>query len=193
MSDTSILIRTKFAEFEKAFTAGIEGIVKASEVYVSALDADPRNADLFKKHFEKLVPSASWSNFEAIGRKWIHPRLVLGSVGGGGKHTMIKRLPYSVQERIFDGERFEMLTADGDTLKVDITEVTPEQCEQMLDKGGIRGMAAQKSWLDAQKVKAKEAGEAVEVMPYVVCGGKVRFRRGVELSRAELKRLLSEM
>ena len=183
-------VSNKINEFRKAITAGIEGIVRASEIYVAAIDEDPTNADKFRDSFSDWIPSAAWTNFEAVGRKWMHPRLMMGGMADRKKHAIVKRLPYSVQERIFNGERFKMLTAKGDTLNVDLMEATAEQVEQICGGGAIKSLGEQRAWLEDQ---SKTITVEPEPMPYVVSNGKVSFRKGVVLTRNEVKRLLQEM
>ena len=184
---TEMTTRNYIAEFRKAFAAGIESIVAAATVYVEAIEDDPRLKDKFRDEFADTIPPSAWSGFEAVGKKWMHPKLLMG--GGGQFSSKIKRLPYSDQERIFSGARFDMLTADGDTLKVDLRNITREQGDQMFDGSHVRTLAEQKAYLESRKASPVE----VEVLPYTINGGRVSFRRGVSLSRAELKRLVQEM
>jgi len=141
----------RLAEFRTALQAGIDGIVRASEIYVAALDEDPRNADTFRAKFAEWVPAAAWAQFEAVGRKWMHPRLLMGGVSDPKKSKCIKRLPYSTQERIFKRDRFQLLTADGDTLEVDLLEATASQAEQLCGDANMRTLAEQKAWLEARR------------------------------------------
>jgi len=187
----ALTITQHMAAFRTAFNAGIEGIVKASEIYVEAIDQDPRNADKFREAFAEWVPSSAWSQFEAVGRKWMHPRLIMGGVSDRKKSSAIKRLPYSTQERVFNRERFDLLTADGDTLKVDLLEATADQTRQLCNGSTIRTLSEQRAWLESRATESVTT--EAEVLPYVVTGGKVTFRRAVTLSRSELKRLLTEM
>jgi hypothetical protein len=191
MGANTVMITSRLADFREALQAGINGIVKASEIYVAALDEDPRNADRFREEFADYVPAGAWSQFEAVGRKWMHPRLLMGGVADRKKASIIKRLPYSMQERVFKRERFQLLTAGGDALSVDALEATAEQVEQLFDESAARSLGAQRAWLESRAV-AKEQ-EPAEVMPYTVTDGKVSFRRGCVLNRTELKRLLQEM
>jgi len=186
-----ITIKSKMAEFKDALQAGVNGLVQAGEIYVEALDEDPRNADKFRDEFTDWVPASAWSNFEAIGRKWIHPRLVMGGMSDRKKTSLIKKLPYSTQERVFERERFQLLTADGDTLQIDLMEATIEQAEQLCDGSSIRNLSAQKAWTEARAAAVSQ--ESAEVLPYTIIGGKVTFRRSTVLTRSELKRLLAEM
>lgn len=177
--------------FRAALQSGIEGIVRASEIYVAALDEDPRNADRFRDEFSELVPVAAWAQFEAVGRKWMHPRLLLGGVADRKKAAMIKRMPYSMQERVFKHERFPLLTERGETLELDIMEATTEQAEQLCERGTIRTLSEQRAWMESRQTY--ESREEVDGLPYVVQGKKVLFRRGCVMSRAELRRLVEGM
>ena len=193
MNETTAMTTTEaISEFRKAFESGINSIVTAANIYVAAIDENPRNADQFRLAFADSIPSSAWSGFEAVGRKWMHPKLLMGGISTGKKSTMIKRLPYSMQERVFDRERFDLLCANGDKLQIDIMEATPEQAEQIFDGSSVRSLSAQKSFIESRREQAKSQPEP-DVMPYTIMGGKVSFRRGVSLTRQEVKRLLQEM
>jgi len=191
MSKRNEIAKTYMDEFRKHFTAGIEGIVKASEAYVAAIDDNPRYGDEFRDEFADWVPHSAWSQFEAVGRKWLHPKLIMGGMSDRTKSGIVKKLPYSIQERVFDRERFDLLTHDGDTLQVDMIEATASQAKQLCAGNRIRTLSEQKAWIESQRVA--EAAPVSEVMPYTIRDGKVAFRRGVTLTRTELKRLLQDM
>ena len=174
------------SRFRAAFIGGIENIVNAAEIYVAAIDENPKDADAFQAAFEDCIPASSWACFEAVGRRWMHPKLLLG---GGKNGAKIKRLPYSVQERIFSGEKFDLLLPGGDVLRVDVREVDRAQADQLLDGDHVRTKSQQKAYLAA----AAPASTDTEVMPYTIHGGKVHFRRNVALDKAELRRILTEI
>ncbi len=96
------------SQFREAITTGINGFVRAGELYVKAIDQDPKNAERMQLEFADIVPSKAWKQFEAIGRKWIHPKLILGGMSDAKKTNIVKRLPYSLQNRVFEGEKFEL-------------------------------------------------------------------------------------
>ena len=180
--------------FREELTAGIEGMVRAAEIYVEAIDADPENIYLFQEAFDDLVPRAAWKRFEAVGRKWIHPKMMLGGISDRKKNALIAKLPYSAQSEVFAGKRFDLLTPEGETLKISPLEAPVSQVEQLVSSDGeIRTMASQKAFM-VEKQKEPAIRKATEdQMPYIITNGKVTFRRGVTLTRAELKRILQEM
>lgn len=179
------------AEFKAALQQGIDGIVKASEIYVKALDENPKAGDVFRENLGDMVPASAWAQFEAVGRKWMHPRLLLGGVSDPKKASRIKRLPYSLQERVFNRERFTILTQGGDRMEIDMLEGTAEQVEQLCNGTSIRNVSEQKAWIESRK--AAVPADEVEPLPYTVTDGRVSFRRGCVMNRAEVKRLLQEM
>lgn len=183
------IVRSDVKKFRDEFLKGIQGIVRASEIYVKSIDENPRNGDVFRKELGDWIPAAAWSQFEAVGRKWMHPKLLMGGMADRKKSTIVKRLPYSMQERVFSKERFELLTKDGDTLKIDVTEGTAEQAAQLFDGNTLRNIPAQKAYIENQAPVKIQA----EVLPYIISGGKITFRRGTILNKVELRRLLQEL
>jgi len=193
MSETTAMTTTQaISEFRKAFESGLNSIVTAANIYVASIDENPRNADQFKLAFADSIPASAWSGFEAVGRKWMHPKLIMGGMANSKKSSVIKRLPYSLQERVFEHERFDLLCANGDTLQIDVTEATPEQAEQIFDGSAIRSLSAQKCLIEARREKAQIVPEP-DTLPYTIRDGKVTFRRGVTMTRQEIKRLLEAM
>ena len=57
----------------------------------------------------------------------------------------------------------------------------------------IAWFAGAKSWLEEIALVGETEAATPEVMTYVIHGGSVTFRKGVRMTRAELKRLLQEM
>jgi hypothetical protein len=190
-------LENRISEFREALTAGIDGIVKAANIYVKAIDEDPTIADKFSDEFANVIPSNAWSYFEAVGRKWMHPRLLMGGMSDRKKHAVIKKLPYSVQEKVFNGDRFKLLTPSGDVLNVDLKEATISQMEQICNGDSIRTISAQKAWLvekQSTKVQNTELQSIEENQPpYRINGGKVTFVKDVVLTRADIKKILIEM
>ena len=194
-----IKLDDRINEFKTALTAGIEGIVKAANIYVSAIDENPKNAEFFRDELSECIPSGTWVIFEAVGRKWMHPKLLMGGMMDRKKNNIVKKLPYSIQERIFNGDRFKLLVGGGDSINVDLKEATPTQVEQLCGCGIIRSIAEQKAWLverNSNAAKEKDIASMREIdveLPYRIIGGKVSFSRGAMLSRAEIKNILTEM
>ena len=115
-----------FAEIKKAMMDALKdttnAYVKFATIYVEAIDEDAKNADKIKQAFKPKIAPDKWAQIEAVGRKWMHPAIALGEAGVNA--GAIRRLPYSLQERVMQGERFPMLTSGGELpLMVDIKEI----------------------------------------------------------------------
>ena len=177
-------------EFKDAITNGINGFVKAGEIYVKAIDQDPEYADKMQLEFSDIVPAKAWKQFEAIGRKWIHPKLILGGMSDAKKTNIVKRLPYSLQNRVFDGEKFPLLIAGGDVLEVSILDASSEQTMQLCGEGNMRTLREQKAYIENSKLREDLKPQE---LPYYVQKGKVIFRKNTEITRAELKQLLTQV
>ena len=191
-------IESMITAFSEALAAGLDGIVKAGEIYVEALDESWENASKFQKAFEDKLPASAWKQFEAVGRKWMHPRLIMGGMTDRRKANKVKKLTYGTQERVFNREKFPLLIAGGDSLETDLMEATAEQVAQLCDGSNIRSLSAQKAWLEERALRREERAfreqhKQTETLPYVIGKGKVVFRRGTTLTRPEIKRLLQEM
>jgi len=187
-----IAIRKQLTQFGDALKAGIDGLVKAGKIYVKAIDENPLNAGKFRDEFADWVPDSAWSNFEAIGRGWLHPRLVMGGISDRQKTNTLKRLPYSIQEQVFEHKRFPLLTSDGDTLQIDVLDATRSQIDQLCDgSNGIRTLSAQLAYIESKKAEGGIA--TAETMPYVIRGNSVVFKRNVRLTKDEVSRILKDM
>ena len=178
-------------EFREALAGTIAGVVRCGEIYAATLDESPEAAAALRSQFDGVVPQSAWRLFEAVGRKVMHPSLLLGAVPNAKKHKIIRSMPFDVQTRIFQRKRFDMLTEDGDTLKVDVLEASPEQVAQMFDDDGPRSVSAQRAFIESRR--AKESEDVVDRMPYEIRRGKLVVRKGTELTRAEVQRILMEM
>jgi hypothetical protein len=189
-TETSVTTdRDYVSEFRQAFAAGMDGLAKAGKIYAEAIDAHPANAARIKSQAADMnLPESTWSSLEKLGRGQIHIKCLLGSnVRNLGK---IKLLPYSIQERIFNGDRFELLLADGATLMVDLREIESAQADQLVDRTTIRSIPAQRAWL----AKHKPTDPTMpEVLPYIVRGGKLHVLKAATFTRADLKKFIAEL
>lgn len=178
-------------EFRHALEGARDGIVKAAKIYVQAIDEDPERAKDFRRGLPS-IPEGTWSQFESIGRGVVDVRLLLGD--GGPHRSRIKALPFALQERILEGEKFDLLVDDGEVLKVDMRSVTSDQASQLFAGAHLRTPAEQKAWMVDQERKARLAkGDTVDTMPYARQGNKVTFKKNLTMTLRELKDLVQLM
>jgi hypothetical protein len=129
--------------------------------------------------------------FEMMGRKVLHPQLLLGDSPGFEK---LAQMPYSVQERFLQ-EPIPLVveTERGtDTLMVSAKNMTANQARQLFAKGRIRTEGEQKAWLIDQRAKnAKPAGSNIPA--WSIRGGRVVFTEGATLSAGELATIITQL
>ena len=54
------------SQFREAITTGINGFVRAGELYVKAIDQDPKNAERMQLEFADIVPSKVGNNLRRL-------------------------------------------------------------------------------------------------------------------------------
>lgn len=180
------VVKRSVAEFRQNFACGMQSIVAACEVYVSVLDMGVEAADWFRAEFEADVPDSMWRHFEAIGRKWVHPKLFFGNC----KHrNKIKALPYSDQKRVLE-DKVPLLLDGGDSMLVALDRSDKWVIDRVLGEGEIRSLDQQRAFMERQKQTA------IKICPsalYEVRGHKVFFRAGAVLSKSQVKKLLEAL
>jgi len=177
--------------FREALNDARDGLVKAAEIYVRAIDEAPERAGEFRAALP-YIPEGTWSQFEKIGRRQVDVRLLLGD--GGPHRSRIMRLPYATQLRLLGGEPVELLIGGDDVLKADSRSLTSEQAAQVFADDHVRSVPEQKTWLVDQEKRARlTKGNPEENMPYVIHGNKVTFKRNLTMTVREVKDLLQAM
>jgi hypothetical protein len=180
-------VESAVRRFREAWGLAVESIVRVATIYVEAIDAEAGAKDAFAAALGDVVPAGAWAQLEAVGRRALHPRIMLGTAGRYS--ARLRRLPYSDQKKALE-ERVEMLAADGTPLLVEAAGLSPEQFEQVVAADHIRSLAEQRAWLERRPQAAQPEAER---LPYRLHAGKVVFTRGVEMTRAEVQRLLQVM
>jgi hypothetical protein len=176
--------------FITLFQEGVEAWIKAGEILVQMVEEDPYVYDYIIAKCPTLN-AGILGRFEQMGRKTLHPQLLLTASPGFSK---LQRLPYSMQERYIE-EPVPIIvhTDEGtDVLLVRAKDMTKEQANQVFAPGRIRTEGEQKAWLMQQRSNnARNVTEAAQ-MPWKVKGGKVIIN-GVEFTRKQLHVILAEM
>ena len=184
-----ININEQAKKIRSTFIASLDGFVETGKMIADAIDADPRNLDKLKELCGDIIPETLWTKLEHIGRGWLHAKCLFP--GGAKNANKIARLPYNDQKRVFDGERVEMLTVDGEVMNVKITEVEPDQADQLINRNHIRNLSEQKAYIENRK--ASEAFKKAEPLPYHISNGKVSFRRDTVLDVAQWQAIVKEI
>jgi hypothetical protein len=190
MSSTLTAQQDRIQQFITLFKEGVEAWIKAGEILVQMLEEDPYVYDYIIAQCPTLN-AGILGRFEQMGRKTLHPQLLLTASPGFAK---LQKLPYSMQERyITEPVPIIVHTDEGtDVLLVNAKDMTKEQAAQVFAPGRVRTEGEQKAWLMQQRSNnARNVTEAVQV-PWKIKGGKVIIN-GVEFTRKQLHVILAEM
>lgn len=185
MKDLSKQITTQFVEL---LQRGVDCWVQAGELAAKAIEENPDWPDEVCAQVPWLTPARIYE-FQKIGLKKIHPRLMLCDLPGV---RALRRLPYKVQETYIT-QPVELLITNGDTLRVDVHNLTREQADQVFNGDGVRPLAAQRSWLESRAME-KAQPKDLHVEPYIVKRNVLKVNEaGTIFTRKDLIRILAEM
>jgi len=190
MSSTLTAQQDRIQQFITLFKEGVEAWIKAGEILVQMVEEDPYVYDYIIAQCPTLN-AGILGRFEQMGRKTLHPQLLLTASPGFAK---LQKLPYSMQERyITEPVPIIVHTDEGtDILLVNAKDMTKEQAAQVFAPGRVRTEGEQKAWLMQQRSNnARNVTESVQV-PWKIKGSKVIIN-GVEFTRKQLHVILAEM
>lgn len=178
----------KINQFIALFRDGVNAWIKAGEILVELVEADPHTYDYIIQQCPQLN-AGILGRFEQMGRKTLHPQLLLTASPGFAKLT---RLPFSMQER-YISEPIPLIvhTAEGtDVLLVKAKDMTKEQANQVFAPGRLRTEGEQKALLMQQQSNA--ARPVTTSKPWSIRGSKIIIN-GLEFTRKELTAILAQM
>lgn len=178
----------KITEFITLFKEGVNAWIKAGEILVDLVENDPHSYDYIIQSCPQLN-AGILGRFEQMGRKTLHPQLLLTASPGFARLT---RLPFSMQERYIE-EPIPLIvhTEKGtDVLLVKAKDMTKEQASQVFAPGRLRTEGEQKAWLMQQK--SNNARPVVSSKPWSIKGSKIIIN-GLEFTRKELTAILAQM
>lgn len=180
----------QITEFIALFQEGVNAWIKAGELLVQMVEEDPHIYDYIIEQCPNLN-AGILGRFEQMGRKTLHPQLLLSASPGFSK---LSKLPFSMQERyLTEPVPIIVHTENGtDVLLVEAKNMTKEQANQVFAPGRIRTEGEQKAWLMQQRsLAAKPAG--TNIPAWSIKGGRVVFNAGASLSAGELATIITQL
>lgn len=180
----------KIQEFAQLCQQGVDAWTKAGEILIELIDQDPEVYDKIIS-FDSRMNAGILGRFEQMGRKVLHPQLLLDDSPGFEK---LAQMPYSVQERFLNEPIPLVVQTDSgtDVLMVSAKNCTGSQARQIFGKGRIRTEGEQKAWLmDQRAKKAKPVG--TNIPAWTIRGGRVMFSEGATLSAGELATIITQL
>lgn len=166
---------------------GVDSWLKAGEIIAREMDKNPDFIEQISDQYPDLPVNILY-RFEQIGRKQVYPRLLLND--SPGARRLIK-MPYALQVKYSD-EPMALLTKSGDSLKVEVRNLTPDQANQAFASDHIRTLAEQRAWLE-DKESFSAAVPASGNPPYRIVGKTVVVMQGCKFSVGDLARILVEL
>lgn len=183
----------KITEIGLLITAGIASWLSAGEIVVSLLDEDRMTlSEIAAKSDNANLSATLLAKFEQLGRAQLLPELLLATYAAAPR---MRELPISEQRRLIQ-EPVEVLVkgATGpDSLLVKVENLTPDQCKQVFDGQIVRGLPAQRAYIESNRNKPTTKGDTVQHMPYKITGKKVVFQATCQLSAQEIAQILSQI
>ena len=188
-------ITTVTKQIRELMMEGLEKWAKAGELIVDLVDNHDQTLGQISESTQ--VPVDVLSRFEQLGRRQLMPYLLCSNFPAVNK---IVKLPYSEQKRL-ERQPVELLVYGdhgADTLTVDVRNLTRNQVKQVFGKDGVRGLAAQRAYLEDEKSKTQinavknVVGSQTE--KFKICkNGSVVFSGPCQITRKELLRILEDM
>ena len=180
----------QITQFIEAYQYGVDAWVRAGEILVEMVEQD---SDAFHKIVEKCpsINIGALYLFEQMGRKMLHPRLLLSDCPG---YQKLATMPLSIQERYLDEPIPLVVETDNgtDILLVKAREMTPGQARQVFRNGRIGTEGEQKAWLiDRASKSAKPVG--TNISAWKIKAGRVEFQAGATLSAGELATIITQL
>lgn len=194
MKTTSMTVTQKsdkIKQFATLVRQGVDAWIKAGEILVELVNDDPQV-------FDKIISDNPHLNagvlgrFELMGRKALHPQLLLHDSPG---YQKLAQMPFSVQERYLDTPIPLLVeTPSGtDTLQVSARNCTPSQARQLFASDRIRTEGEQKAWLVAQRAKKTRPAKSEAAPAWSVKQGRVFFAEGAGFTAGELATIITQL
>lgn len=180
----------KIQQFIDLFQQGVEAWMRAGEIIVELVENDPHVYDYIIQQCPNLNAGVI-GRFEQMGRKILHPQLLLTNSPGAKALT---KMPISVQERYLTEPVVLIVgTPDGtDALLVKAKDLTQQQSRQVFAQNRLRTEGEQKAWLIENRSKnAKFVGS--NLSPWKISKGKLKIEQGVILSKEQVAAIYMQM
>lgn len=170
-------------------------IIALGDATAQCIDADPDFVETLTKRFPQ-VTAEFVRKCEMVGRKKLHPRLVISEGPGASR---LRRMPLALQEK-YVSEPLPLLircaeSGTVDVINADLLNLTSDQAKQVFDCDAmeVRSEAAQRLWLENQSAKLMPTPKANN-SPYRKVKDKIVVMvAGTAFSREELLKMALEL
>lgn len=182
--------QTLINSFIDLFKQGVDAWIKAGEILVQLVEADPHTYDYIIQQCP-TINAGILGRFEQMGRKTLHPQLLLASSPG---FSRLQKLPFSMQQRYVTEPVALIVETDNgpDVLLVKAKDMTKEQAAQAFAPGRLRTEGEQRAYLmDRRSMAAKPID--TKDSPWKIRNGKLEIKAGVTLTKDEVAAIYMQM
>lgn len=183
-------VEKQINQFILLYRKGVDAWIKAGEVLVALVDNDPHAYDYIIQKCP-MLNAGVLARFEEMGRKTLHPQLLLTNSPGFSK---LQKLPLSLQERYLEEPIPVIVHGENgtDILMVEAKNMTKEQAAQVFTGNRVRTEGEQKALLmQAKSNAARPVGS--NIAPWKIEKGRVVFQAGATLSAGELATIITQI
>lgn len=174
--------------FFELIQRGVDAWIEAGQIVAENIDKDPDWADTVNTAHPEIGVEMIYA-FERIGRKQLHPKLMLSDGPGVRK---LRRLSYHQQEKFLNEPLPMLINNEGswESLSVDIHNLTKAQADQVFDGDCVRTLQQQRAWIEDHKAK-RSVLQYDE--PFRITGRKLVVMEPCQLSAKQLAQILAQM
>ena len=191
MTMTAIIEKEdRIQRFAELYQKGVDAWLEAGRIIVELVDEIPDAREQLVArlpHMNRYLLDA----FECIGRKQLHPLLLIGSSIGAQRLALMN---YSDQEKYLNEPIPLLVETDNgtDTLLVKVEHLSKAQCDQVFAARHVRSMSEQKVFVADRK--SKELSKLYEMpVNYRIHGRKVILMKNSTYSKSDLRRILDSI
>lgn len=166
---------------------GVECWFKAGQLVAKNIDENPDFVDQVCDQCKDISPETIY-RFEQIGRKQLYPKLLLNDSPGVRR---LRRLPYALQER-YAICPVTLLISGGETLEIDVRNLTPAQAAQVFAGDRLRTVAEQRAFIEDKRAE-DAAVTSVGDQPYRIVGKTVVVMQSCKFTTKDLARILAQI
>ena len=166
---------------------GVECWFKAGQLIAKNMDENPDFVDQICDQCKDISPETIY-RFEQIGRQQLYPNLLLNDSPGVRR---LRRLPYELQKKHATAP-VTLLLSGGETLEMDVRNLTPGQAAQVFAGDRLRTIAEQRAWVEDKK-SSEDAVPASGNLPYRIVGKTVVVMQSCKFTTGDLARLLAQI
>ena len=181
---------TKNTDIDEIITLinkGVECWFKAGQLIAKNMDENPDFVDEICDKCKDISPETIY-RFEQIGRQQLYPNLLLNDSPGVRR---LRRLPFDLQKK-YATAPVTLLISGGETLEMDVRNLTPGQAAQVFSGDRLRTVAEQRAFLEDKKT-TEAVVPASGNLPYRIVGKTVVVMQSCRFTTGDLARLLAQM